>query len=183
MRSTPRKSEHTSRSTLSRKYALVRFPNGETRRMNAGPATDISKAVIEVFAPTFLGKPSVMFCRQSRNEAVAKGTELIRAMGLTPAADEDLPEIVLFDVAPADPLLVFVEVARSDGVIDETRTTALLQIAEQAGFASPNIALVAAVLDREAKNSGEAAGRLAGGSYTWFASEPDNLMAMRPVRG
>lgn len=32
-------------------YELVTFPNGEARRMTTGPSADISKAVIEVFAP------------------------------------------------------------------------------------------------------------------------------------
>jgi BsuBI/PstI restriction endonuclease HTH domain/BsuBI/PstI restriction endonuclease domain len=38
----------------------VTFPNGETRRMKFGPSSEITKAVIEIFAPQFLQKPAVL---------------------------------------------------------------------------------------------------------------------------
>ena len=181
--SSTRKSASASGSAPQQTYALVRFPNGETRRMNAGPHTDISKAVIEVFAPTFLAEPSVIFCRQSGNEAIAKEVELLRALRLTPPANLTLPDIILVDLDPAHPLLVFVEIGRSEGIINDARKTALLQIADQAGFASQNVALVAAFLDRKSANLGKAAGSLTWGSYAWFAFEPNDLMVMRSVRG
>src|SRR5438309_209171 len=37
---------------------LVTFPSGETRRMSFGPSTDITKAVVEVFARRFLSDPA-----------------------------------------------------------------------------------------------------------------------------
>ena len=151
--------------------------------MTAGTRTDISKAVIEAFAPTFLAKPSVIFCRQSCNEAITDGVELLKTLGLIFPADVALPYIILVDIGPAHPLLVCVDIGLSDRAIDDARETALIKIADQPGFASRNVALVAAFVDREKALPGKATGRLAGGSYAWFASEPDNLIATWPVRG
>jgi len=53
-------------------YVLVTFPSGETRRMTPGPSTDITKAVIEVFAPRFLQSPAVLFVSESGNKVVAR---------------------------------------------------------------------------------------------------------------
>jgi hypothetical protein len=151
--------------------------------MTAGPRTNISKAVIEVFVPTFLAEPSVIFCRQSCNEAIANGAELLEALGLKFPASLALPDIILVDLGPTHPLLVCVDIGLSEGAIDDARKTALMRIAYQAGFASRNVALVAAFVDREKALPGEATGRLAGGSYAWFTSEPDSLIATLPVRG
>lgn len=181
--SSTRKSAFASCNTPRQTYTLARFPNGETRRMTAGPRTDISKAVIEAFAPRFLAKPSVIFCRQSCNEAIANGEELLEALELMFPANVALPDILLADVGPAYPLLVCVEIDVADGAINEARRTALMRTAEQAGFASRNVALVAASLDRKKTNPGQTTGRLAGGSYAWFVSEPDNLIATLPIRG
>ncbi|MDP4540838.1 BsuBI/PstI family type II restriction endonuclease [Qipengyuania sp. DY56-A-20] len=159
-------------------HQLVTFPNGETRRMTAGPSSDISKAVIEVFAPTFLVKPGVITLSESGNKVVARDDELARAIGLTIPADRSLPDIVLVDLGPAHPLLVFVEVVHSDGPVNEARKAALLRIADQAGFGSKNVAFVTAFLDRGSATFRKAVGRMAWGSYAWFASEPNNLITL-----
>lgn len=157
-------------------YELVTFPNGETRRMTTGPSADISKAVIEVFAPKFLKKPGVIALSESGNKVVARDDELAKAIGLTIPADKSLPDIVLVDLGPAHPLLVFVEVVHTDGPVNEARKTALLQISEGAGFPSEHVAFVTAYLDRAGQPFRKTVSSLAWGSYAWFASEPDNLI-------
>jgi hypothetical protein len=157
-------------------YELVTFPNGETRRMSTGPSADISKAVIEVFAPKFLQKPGVITLSESGNKVVARDDELAKAIGLTIPADKSLPDIVLVDLGPAHPLLIFVEVVHTDGPVNDARKTSLLQIAEGAGFASQHVAFVTAYLDRASPTFRKTVSSLAWGSYAWFASEPDSLM-------
>lgn len=168
-------------------HQLVTFPNGETRRMSTGPSSDISKAVIEVFASTFLEKPGVIALSESGNKVVARDDELAKAIGLTIPADKSLPDIVLVDLGPAHPLLVFVEVVHTDGPVNDTRKTALLKLAAKAGFAPENVAFVTAFLDRGSATFRKTVGTLAWGSYAWFASEPENLMALsigpRPLEG
>jgi hypothetical protein len=157
-------------------YELVTFPNGETRRMSTGPSADISKAVIEVFAAKFLQKPGVIFLSESGNKVVARDDELAKAIGLTVPADKSLPDIVLVDLGPTHPLLIFVEVVHTDGPVNDARKTALLQIAQAAGFPPEHVAFVTAYLDRASPTFRKTVGSLAWGSYAWFASEPENLI-------
>jgi hypothetical protein len=168
-------------------YELVTFPNGETRRMSTGASADISKAVIEVFAPKFLQKPGVIALSESGNKVVARDDELAKAIGLTIPADKSLPDIVLVDLGPAHPLLVFVEVVHTDGPVNEARKTALLQISEGAGFPPKHVAFVTAYLDRGGQPFRKTVSSLAWGSYAWFASEPDCLIAFSgkplPIEG
>ena len=165
-------------------YELVTFPNGETRRMTTGPSADISKAVIEVFAPKFLHTPGVISLSESGNKVVARDDELAKAIGLTIPADKSLPDIVLVDLGPAHPLLVFIEVVHTDGPVNEARKTALLQIAAGAGFPAEHVAFVTAYLDRDAAPFRKTVSSLAWGSYAWFASEPDSLIVFsgRPLQ-
>ncbi|MFW2853671.1 BsuBI/PstI family type II restriction endonuclease [Sphingomonas sp. TX0543] len=165
-------------------YELVTFPNGETRRMATGPSADISKAVIEVFAPKFLQKPGVITLSESGNKVVARDDELAKAIGLTIPADKSLPDIVLVDLGPVHPLLVFIEVVHTDGPVNDARKTALLEIARGAGFPAEHVAFVTAYLDRDTATFRKTVSSLAWGSYAWFASEPDNLMVFsaKPVQ-
>lgn len=157
-------------------FELVTFPNGETRRLTTGQSASISKAVIEVFAQKFLKKPGVIFLSESGNKVVARDDELAKAIGLSIPADKSLPDIVLVDLGPEHPMLVFVEVVHTDGPVNDARKTALLQIAEGAGFASKHVAFVTAYLDRDTPTFRKTVSTLAWGSYAWFASEPDNLI-------
>lgn len=157
-------------------YELVTFPNGETRRMTPGASTDISKAVIEVFATKFLENPGVIALSESGNKVVARDDELAKAIGLTIPADKSLPDIVLVDLGPAHPLLIFIEVVHTDGPVNDARKTALLQITEGAGFSPSHVAFVTAYLDRASATFRKTVSSLAWGSYAWFASEPDSLI-------
>lgn len=157
-------------------YELVTFPNGETRRMKPGPSTDISKAVIEVFANKFLEKPGVVALSESGNKVVARDDELAKAIGLAIPADKSLPDIVLVDLGPAHPVLIFIEVVHTDGPVNQARKTSLLNIAESAGFPPECVAFVTAYIDRASATFRKTVSSLAWGSYAWFASEPDNLI-------
>ncbi len=157
---------------------LVTFPGGETRRMAPGLSSELSRAVIEVFAPKFLGSPAVIFLSESRDKVVSRDDELARKIGLNILADKNLPDIILADLAPAHPLLVFVEVVASDGPISEKRKIALLKLTTAAGYPPQHIAFVTAYFDRSAAPFKKTVDGLAWGSFAWFASEPDNLVEL-----
>ncbi len=157
-------------------YELVTFPSGETRRMAPGASTDISKAVIEVFAPKFLQKPGVIFLSESGAKVVARDDDLAKAIGLTIPADKSLPDIVLVDLGPEHPMIIFVEVVHTDGPVNDARKAALLRISNGAGFPPEHVAFVTAYLDRGGQPFRRTVSSLAWGSYAWFASEPDNLI-------
>lgn len=153
----------------------VTFPNGETASMAPGQSSVISKAVIEEFAPRFLGQPGVIWLSESGNKAVARFDELATAVGLEIQPDKNLPDIILVDLAPTHPLLVFVEVVATDGPVNDLRKAALSQLSADAGFASENVAFVTAFEDRSRPAFKRVVDSLAWGSYAWFVSEPDRL--------
>lgn len=161
---------------VSADQVLVTFPNGETRRMKPGPSSEITKAVVEVFAPAFLTDPAVVFLSESGNKVVARDDELARSIGLVIQADKNLPDTILVDLGPVHPLLVFVEVVATDGPISQRRKEALEELVAEAGFPSEHVAFVTAYLDRSAGPFKKTVDSLAWGSYAWFAAEPERLL-------
>jgi len=161
---------------------LVTFPSGETRRLAPGVSSVITKAVVEVFAPRFLRIPGVILLSESRTKIVSRDDELARAIGLNIKADRNLPDVVLVDLGPKRPLLVFVEVVATDGPVTERRKQALAELAEAAGFPSKQVAFVTAFLDRSDTAFKKTVDVLAWASFVWFPSEPDNLIRLQEGR-
>lgn len=168
---------------VSADQVLVTFPNGETRRMKPGPSSEITKAVVEVFAPAFLTDPAVVFLSESGNKVVARDDELARSIGLTIQADKNLPDTILVDLGPAHPLLVFVEVVATDGPVSQRRKEALEVLVAAAGFPAEHVAFVTAFLDRSAGPFKKTVDSLAWGSYAWFAAEPERLVVFSEAHG
>jgi BsuBI/PstI restriction endonuclease domain/BsuBI/PstI restriction endonuclease HTH domain len=159
-------------------HLLVKFPSGEARRMAPGVSSIISKAVIETFAPRFLQKPGVVFLSESRNKLVSRDDELARSIGLHIEAARNLPDIVLADLGPRHPLLVFCEAVATDGPVTKERKQALTEIAEHAGFPARHVAFLTAYLDRDGAPFKKTVAALAWNSFVWFASEPENLIRL-----
>ena len=165
-------------AVASREGIVVTFPNGETRRLSAGPSSDITRAVVEQFAPRFLGNAGVIFLSESGNRAVARDEQLAREIGLTILPEKLLPDIVLVDLAPMEPLLVFIEVVATGGPMFQARKADLLELAKGAGFRAHQIAFVSAYLDRGRSVFRSTVPELAWGSFAWFAAEPDKIIQM-----
>lgn len=157
---------------------LVRFPSGESRHMEPGPSSVISKAVVEEFASRFLERPGVIWLSESRNHVVARDDQLARDIGLTIRPDRNLPDIILVDLGPREPLLIFVEVVATAGPVNEARRSALLTIATEAGFREDHVAFVTAFQDRDDRVFKSAVSTLAWRSFAWFVSEPDHILVL-----
>ena len=157
-------------------HVLVKFPSGETRRMAPGPSSVISKAVIEIFAPRFLAEPGVIFLSESRNKVVSRDDDLAKSIGLQIRAEKNLPDIILADLGPKHPLLVFTEVVAVGGPVTKERKQALTNLAKDAGFPAEHVVFVTAYLDRSDAAFKKTVDSLAWGSFVWFASEPQHLV-------
>ena len=157
---------------------LVTFPSGETRHLDPGPSSVISKAVVEDFAPRFLEQPGVIWLSESRNQVVARDDRLARDIGLTIQPDRNLPDLILVDLGPPEPLLVFVEVVATAGPVNESRQTALMAVATEAGFDEDQVAFVTAYADRDESAFKGSVSELAWRSFAWFMSEPDHIVAL-----
>ncbi|MCY3874615.1 MAG: BsuBI/PstI family type II restriction endonuclease [Rhodobacteraceae bacterium] len=185
---------HLSASTLARVAliragavaretgVMVKFPNGETRRLAPGPSSVISKAVVETFAPNFLRNPAVLWLSESGNKVVSRDDSLAGAIGLEIEADKDLPDLILVDLGPTDTLIVFVEVVATDGPMSSRRQEALYRLTDVAGFDRAQVAFVTAYRDRSARGFRRTVSALAWGSFVWFASEPQNIVHLRDGR-
>ncbi|MDE0680577.1 MAG: BsuBI/PstI family type II restriction endonuclease [Gammaproteobacteria bacterium] len=159
---------------------LVTFPNGETRHMEPGPSSVISKAVVEEFAPRFLERPGVILLSESRNRVVARDDQLAQAIGLEIQPDLNLPDLILVDLGTAEPLIVFIEVVATAGAISESRRDALTTVATDAGFAERQLAFVTAYEDRNHPAFRSSISELAWHSFAWFMSEPDHIIVLHP---
>jgi len=157
-------------------HVMVKFPSDETRRMAPGPSSVISKAVIETFAPRFLETPGVVFLSESRNKVVTRDDELAKSIGLNIQAEKNLPDIVLADLGPKHPLLVFIEVVATDGPVTKERKEVLTELAKTAGFPAEYVVFATAYIDRSHAAFKKTVDSLAWGSFVWFASEPEHLV-------
>jgi len=157
---------------------LVRFPSGETRNMEPGPSSVISKAVIEEFAPRFLEQAGVVWLSEIRNQVVARDDLLAQEIGLPIQPDRNLPDLILVDLGADTTLLVFVEVVATAGPVNEARRAALMAIATEAGFREEQVAFVTAYADRGDAAFKSSVGELAWGSFAWFMAEPDHVTVL-----
>ena len=162
---------------------LVTFPSGETRQMEPGPSSVMSKAVVEEFAPRFLEHPGVIWLSESRNQVVAQDDRLARDIGLTIQPDRNLPDLILVDLGPAEPLLVIVEVVATAGPVSEARQAAMMAIATDAGFRENQVAFVTAYADRDGAAFKASVSELAWCSFAWFMSEPDHIVVLHGGAG
>ena len=162
---------------------LVTFPSGETRQMEPGPSSVISRAVVEEFAPRFLEQPSVIWLSESRNQVVPRDDRLAQDIGLTIQPDRNLPDLILVDLGPAEPLLVFVEVVATAGPVSEARQAALMAVATEAGFSEKQVAFLTAYADRDDAAFKASVSELAWRLFAWFMSEPDQIVGLHGGAG
>jgi hypothetical protein len=158
---------------------MVTFPNGETRQLAPGPSSFIAKGVVEVFAQKFLGKPVVLWLSESGNKVVVRDDSIANAIGLKIEADKNLPDLILADLAPREPLIVFVEVVATDGAITPRRLEAIYEITDGAGFDRKQVAFLTAYQDRNSAGFKKTVAQLAWGTFGWFVSEPDQIVILR----
>ncbi len=157
---------------------LVKFPNGETRYMAPGPSSVLSKAIVEQFASRFLERPGVIWLSESREKVVSRDDDLARSIGLVIEPDKQLPDLILVDLGPAQPLLVFVEIVVTAGPLTESRKSALMEIATDAGFSKQQVAFLTAYEDRAHPAFKRTFGELPWNSFAWFMSEPECIVAL-----
>lgn len=173
-----------SSASTSSANITVQCPGGPSIILPPGPSPTITKAVIEVFAPAFLGNPRVAWVSDSASKTPFRDAPLERALGITLDAATLLPDVVLVDLDPpgraGEVLLVFVEVVASDGPVTEQRQRALLDVIASAprAYRPEDAAFVTAYLDRGADPARRTMPGLAWRSFAWFVSEPDKLLQM-----
>ena len=87
-------------------------------------------------------------------------------------------EIAAKTVFVIEPLLVFVEVVATSGPVNQSRLTALMTIATEAGFTEEQVAFLTAYSDRDDPAFKGSVSELAWGSFAWFMSEPEHIVML-----
>lgn len=164
---------------VDKEGVMVHFPNGETRTLSYGPSSMISRAVVEVFAMNFFERPAVLWLSESSNKVAMQDLRMASTIGLDIEAQKNLPDLILVDLGPTDPLIVFVEVVATDGAVTARRQDALFELTDKGGFKRSQVAFVTAYADRESAGFKKTVTGLAWGSFAWFMSEPDKIFMLR----
>ena len=120
----------------------------------------------------------MLWLSESGNKVVLRDDRIAAAIGLKIEADRNLPDIILADLSGDAAFLVFVEAVATDGAIHEARKGAIFALTDAAGFARNHIAFVTAYLDRQSAGFRKTVSQLAWGTFAWFASEPEGIVAM-----
>ncbi len=120
----------------------------------------------------------MLWISESGNKVIQRDDELARALGLRIETDKLLPDTILVDLSPSEPLIVFVEAVATAGEITEARRTGFLELIAAAGFKASQVAFVTAFEDRNSGAFKRAISNLAWGSFAWCLSEPEHLIAL-----
>lgn len=188
--------KHLSSSALMRKQLVQRaaskdlhgipvtFPNNEIRMLAPGPSSNITKAVIESFSKNFLISPAVIWVSESANKEDRRDKELANSIGLNIEADKHLPDVILADIGPDEPLIIFIEVVASDGPINDTKKEGLMDLIKKSTRLKESQAVfVTAYIDREDKAFKKTFANLAWQSFAWCMSEPDKIIGLHERTG
>jgi len=160
----------------SNEEVIVFLPNGISRKMEAGPSSFLTKAVIEVFAKKHLLSPAVVWISESGNKVIADDEELMKSIKLPIDQKKLLPDIVLADLGRKELLLVFVEVVATDGPFTQKRKEDILSMSLGAGYKTEQILFMSAFKDRNDQALKRRFSALALDSLVWCASEPQTLI-------
>lgn len=134
--------------TSSEDGVLVQLPNGEVRKLSAGPSSEIAKAVVEKMSQRFLKEPAVLLISESSKKIIVNDEKICSAIGFKINVSTVLPDIILVDLGRKDPIIVFVECVATDGPISDRRKQELTSIAIEAGFSAKDCTFVTAFRDR-----------------------------------
>lgn len=153
---------------------------GKTLRLAAGEASVITRDVCEKLSRLLYVEPVVVHISMSDKKTFDELAGEMRAVGLTLDPKAALPDVIIVDVGVKGKLPVtFVEVVHSDGVINDVRRDALMQIAKDAGARMESIKLVTAFEDRSATIFRKRFSELAYDSSVWFRAEPSLLLDLK----
>jgi hypothetical protein len=114
-----------------RRRAEIPVEVGQSQPYFLSPGTHsrLAADVVQVYAPTFLKAPQVVYVGDTRNKGGYQNRDLMRELNLPLLVTASLPDVILLD--ETERCLVVVEVVASSGPISEARLSQLEQLVQR----------------------------------------------------
>ena len=159
----------------------VNMPDGTKIRIASGPSNEIVKALIEEFAITHLKQPVVLWISASDKKSYPQFVQLAESVGLKFDLKDELPDLILADIA-TNVKFIMCEIVATDGAVTEQRKTALLEIIKSSNIPENSVQFLTAFEDRESQPFRKNFSQLALNSVVWFRTEPDLIVILTTER-
>lgn len=160
----------------------VELPNtNRTRELESGAASSIIKSVVEQWAVSRLVKPYVVTISEPGDKIYRGDAGLLQYLRVRIDATALLPDALIADVGVEPVQFWMVEAVNSDGEINETRKSALLEWAARENIPADQCFFLTAFKSRNDSAAKRRLKDLAAGSYVYFADEPGFELAWYPI--
>ncbi|GAA4839650.1 BsuBI/PstI family type II restriction endonuclease [Luteimicrobium xylanilyticum] len=150
----------------------VTLPDGEHRALEPGDASLLLQGVIEEWAARRLRDPVVLTISEPGAKVYVTDAAVLEELGLSISVGELLPDAVIVDIGRTPPEFWVVEVAATDGVVDDDRKARLFEWARLQGIDPGQLRFLTAFLSRNHSVAKRRLKDLAVGSHAWFLDEP-----------
>lgn len=171
----------TERASDKHRVAVT-LPDGGQRLLEPGDASEILRGVFEQWAPARLTDPVVITISEPGDKVYVLDSARLRDLNITIDPKTLLPDALIADIG-AEPITFWaIEVASSDGVIDENRRARLTEWAINQRIPAAQCAFLTAFRDRNSASAKKRLKDLAGGTYAWFLSEPTYELIWREIQ-
>ena len=156
--------------------------------LSPGAHSRLAAEVVEVYAPTFLERPRVVYLGDTRHKDGYQNRDLMRELNLPLQVTSNLPDVIV--LCEATRCVVVVEVVASSGPISASRLDQLQALVQQSMALGYRVRYVTAFPSRRVFR--RFVEEIAWGTEVWIASEADHIVCFgagqgslqgRPARG
>jgi hypothetical protein len=128
---------------------------------------------VQVYAPTFLKAPQVVYVGDTRHKGGYQNRDLMRELNLPIQVTASLPDVIL--LCEAERWLVVVEVVASSGPVSEARLVQLRQLIQQPLTLGYRSRYITAFPSRRVFR--RFVEEIAWGTQVWIANEAEQVIA------
>lgn len=140
--------------------------------LSPGTHSRLAADVVEVYAPTFLKMPRVVYVGDTRHKGGYQNRDLMRELNLPIQVTSSLPDVILF--CETERCLIVVEVVASSGPISAARLEQLQQLVRQTVALGYGTRYVTAFPSRQVLR--RFVEDIAWGTQAWIANEAEQVI-------
>ena len=143
--------------------------------LSPGLHSRLAAEVVQVYAPTFLKAPQVIYLGDTRHKGGYQNRDLMRELNLPLQVTASLPDVIL--LCEVERHLVVVEVVASSGPISAARLGQLCQLVQQSATLGYQPRYVTAFPSRRVFR--RFVEEIAWGTQVWIANEAEHVITLR----